>query len=61
MVIKLIHIVKVDDYGLTAFFSDGTTARFVVEELIGLRPYREASSQMDRILLRLPIKTENKQ
>ena len=34
-----------DDYGLIVTFSDGTTARFTVEELVALRPYRERKTE----------------
>jgi len=40
-----IHILKVEkdgEDGLIVTFSDGTTAGFVVEELLSLRPYRDA-------------------
>lgn len=40
------RIMKVEidgDDGLVATFSDGTTAGYVVEELLALRPHREIS------------------
>jgi thiamine phosphate synthase YjbQ (UPF0047 family) len=41
---KATHILKVEKDshdGLIVTFSDGTTAGYVVEELLGLRPHRE--------------------
>ena len=41
---KTTHILKVEkdgEDGLIVTFSDGTTAGYVVEELLGLRPLRE--------------------
>jgi hypothetical protein len=38
--IKILHIEQDGDDGLIATFSDGTTAGYVVEELLELRPIR---------------------
>jgi hypothetical protein len=40
--IKILHIEQDGGDGLIVTFSDGTTAGYVVEELLELRPYRES-------------------
>jgi len=41
--IEIVMMEREGGYGLIVSFSDGTTASFVVEELLELRPYRERS------------------
>ena len=46
--VSKIHILKVEkdgEDGLIVTFSDGTTAGFVVEELLSLRPQRELTHE----------------
>ncbi len=40
--IQILKVEKDGDDGLIVTFSDGTTARYVAEELLLLRPIREA-------------------
>jgi hypothetical protein len=42
--IKIIGVEQDGDEGLIVMFSDGTTAAYVAEELIELRPQREQTS-----------------
>jgi hypothetical protein len=42
--IKIVGIEQDGDEGLIVMFSDGTTAAFLAEELIELRPQREPTS-----------------
>ena len=41
--IKIVEVDRVDGYGVIVDFSDSTTARYTVEELINMRPLREQS------------------
>lgn len=46
--VNLIHIVEVEmdgEDGIIATFSDGTSAAYVVEELLELRPFREPTCE----------------
>ncbi len=47
--VTLVDIDQVGDYGLLVNFSDGTTARYSVEELLELRPYRESSADPKKL------------
>lgn len=39
--IEIEEVEQVAGYGLVVSFTDGTLARYTIEELIELRPYRE--------------------
>jgi hypothetical protein len=39
--ISILSVGQEEDYGITLTFSDGTMARYPVEELLELRPHRE--------------------
>jgi hypothetical protein len=39
--IRILSVEKDGEDGLIVAFSDGTTGAYVVEELLGLRPYRQ--------------------
>ena len=41
--IRILSVEREDDDGLIVTFSDGTTAGYVTEELLELRPFREPS------------------
>ena len=41
-----------DDYGIIVEFSNGTTAGYVVEELLALRPHREETIEKPVITMR---------
>ena len=40
------EVLEVDGYGLVIHFSDGTQARYTVDELANLRPKRELSVKL---------------
>ncbi len=44
--IKIIGVVQDGDDGILVSFSDGTTAGYVIEELLDLRPKREPFRNM---------------
>jgi hypothetical protein len=39
--IKILTVEQEDDYGIILTFSDGTSAGYVIEELLEMRPHRE--------------------
>ena len=39
--ITILRVEQEEDYGITVTFSDGTVARYPVEELLELRPHRD--------------------
>jgi hypothetical protein len=39
--ITILSVEQEEDYGITLTFSDGTVARYAVEELLELRPHRD--------------------
>ena len=39
--IKILTVEREGDDGIFVTFSDGTTAGYVIEELLGMRPHRE--------------------
>jgi hypothetical protein len=41
--IRILNVESEDDDGLIVTFSDGTTAGYITEELLELRPFREPS------------------
>jgi hypothetical protein len=41
--IRILRVEREDEDGLIVTFSDGTTAGYVTEELLELRPFREPS------------------
>jgi len=41
--IRILNVEREDEDGLIVTFSDGTTAGYVTEELLELRPFREPS------------------
>jgi hypothetical protein len=45
MAIKIVHIEQLETYGLVIFLSDGTSARYTLEELLDLRPHREPADE----------------
>jgi hypothetical protein len=45
--IHILNAVNDDGDGLIVSFSDGTTAGYVVEELLALRPYREPTHELN--------------
>ena len=45
--IELLTVEKDDGDGLITTFSDGTTAGYVAEELLGLRPQRELTEDSE--------------
>jgi hypothetical protein len=48
-IISLIGVRLDGEDGVIIDFSDGTTAAYVVEELLDLRPYREPTTFLSRI------------
>lgn len=48
--IRILTVEREDDEGLIVSFSDGTTAGYVVEELLELRPCREPMANFDAVL-----------
>jgi hypothetical protein len=42
--IRILTVEREGEDGLIVTFSDGTTAGYVTEELLGLRPFREATA-----------------
>jgi hypothetical protein len=46
--IQILTVEKDDGDGLITTFSDGTTAGFVAEELLELRPNRELTENTDK-------------
>jgi hypothetical protein len=56
--IKIVDVGRVDGYGLIIDFSDNSTARYIVEELINLRPARrQIQDELDEIeAMRLPAR-----
>lgn len=40
---QIIEVDPADGYSLVVYFADGTFAKYLVEELMELRPYREVS------------------
>jgi len=49
--IRILNVEREDEDGLIVTFSDGTTAGYVTEELLELRPFREPveSKRSDRL------------
>jgi hypothetical protein len=49
--IRILTVEREDEDGLIVTFSDGTTAGYVIEELLELRPFREPteSKRSDRL------------
>jgi hypothetical protein len=53
--IYIVSVMREGNDGLIVDFSDGTTAAYVPEELLGLRPYRELTrSAVSPVLLPKP-------
>jgi hypothetical protein len=44
--IRILTVRQEDDDGIILTFSDGTTAGYVVEELLELRPHRESTREI---------------
>jgi hypothetical protein len=58
--IQILTVEKDDGDGLIATFSDGTTAGYVAEELLELRPNRELTEAGDeKVSKRQKVKIEN--
>jgi len=53
--IQIVSVEQDGDDGLVVTFSDGTTAAYVVEELLQLRPYRETLPNPPQVMSPLPV------
>ena len=47
--LDILEIHQEEGYGLIVTFSDGTYAKYTIEELLELRPYRESSASKDQL------------
>ena len=54
---RILQVEKDSDDGLMVTFSDGTTAGYVIEELLMLRPVREPSYGITKQVQRATIAT----
>jgi hypothetical protein len=55
--IRILRVEKDGDDGLVVAFSDGTTAGYLAQELLELRPYRQTLSETPKIhdLPQMPV------
>ena len=54
MAIEIVDVEVIQQCGMTVTFSDGTSASYVAEELLDLRPHRDIVLQLKRTMQTKP-------
>jgi hypothetical protein len=55
MATEIVDVQLVQYCGMTVTFSDGTSANYLAEELLDLRPHREIVLQLQRAMRMKPL------